>query len=254
MKRKINLILAVLPFLLFSCEQDKLDAYRVAGTLTPTFDQPGIELETVSIYLGKYVESLSFDEITIDTDDIELVDSAVLTEDGYFEFTDLEKGNYSLVLDPQYIFSYDTIQIFKLDEETEHSINKTIEYAAENNFLIYPPIVTGVVLNWDFICNNSLDSPLKLDSCYIWDSDVMRERICLGNSKGENDYSIAFLKSSPSIGIEFVFFNTDTQTSINTPIFTKSNAHWQTPVSIGSLKIKYRYKWSKRKYGFFFKN
>lgn len=239
----------------YSCEKNNDGLATLSGTLTPIADQSDIELGEISIYLGKYAESLAFDEITIDTDDIVLLDSTMLAADGSFEFTGLSNGNYSLLLEPNYIFSFDTIQILNI-EDKDVSIDKTMELAIEDNYIIIFTDISSVKKYnkyWKFDILNTLNSSIRLDSAYFWDGNILVSSLDLGNAREFREIEKG-IPDDGDVGIEFVFFDEDSQQSFHSQIINKSEVGSKLPISVNHVRIDYHWKWTWMSKTFFISN
>lgn len=250
MKYRLTLLLA-LSLVCFSCGRDQDTKAKVSGTFSAGSDLAPSELGDIKIYLGQYSGALDFSEITPQTDDITLIDSVYPDQNGYYEFTELEPGNYSLIPEPGYIFALDTLHIFRLEKYDEVVVNRTIERMPEENLLVIL-VAASTNSNWKFSICNKLPSFMRLDSCRISANGVFVASASLSNPGYRSDYVLNYPDDAVNYEIQFVLFNQETGDYIDSPVFRKPVDSDQVPVTVGPVKINYRLKWLWNKFAFFF--
>lgn len=246
--KKSALFLVTVCLLFVACERNSLDNNKVSGVLTPGNDLAPSEISEITLYLGKYSDTLAFEEITSDTDEIELIDSTVLDEEGYFEFSGLEKGSYSLITEPDFIFSHDTIQIFRIDGSKEVEINNTIERVPPDNLVI---MLSEGSSKWLFCVKNKLSSSIRIDSIRMFADGELIYSFAANDPGDKAFFNLGFPEDSKK-RLQFVFFNKETNEWFDSPLC--SPVSWSYPVKAGPVKIDYRFKWLYFEDTFYFKD
>ena len=159
MKKFSSFIATVLITMAFlsSCDDESAVYDTINGKLVAGVDVTDNDLQGVTVYLGKFHDSIDFDNISMRTTAIDSVTTVVTNSNGEFEFTGLPSGNYGIALGPGYIFSIDTVLAVELDGSDHVDIQNTVDRISEENW--FKGCVYYLVADEDaeFYLSNSLN-------------------------------------------------------------------------------------------------
>ncbi len=125
-KLELVIILFVVGLLFTSCEKnEEVKCYdSFSGVLMPGENVSVDELAGLTIYLGKLPDGVEPTTLSIESEEIELIQELTLGVDGSFTFNNLVNGNYILLLSEGFTFNQDEFITLNIDGITEPQLIK----------------------------------------------------------------------------------------------------------------------------------
>lgn len=247
MKKRIQSLLIILIAILFftACEKEENspNCGSISGILTPGENVSAEDLNGLTVYLGRFHDSVDFSSISFNTTAIDFITTTTLNSDGSFSFIGLTNGNYGLALEEGLIFTGDTVLSIQLNGENPQYINQSIERVPDDNMH-----VGGTGDLYIYLKEDNLSSSYKINKLHCYFDSELHGSYDIPEFNNNTVDNWNFTSISNLYTVEFKIdvcevdnsgAITNTFTSAKIPYYSKTNKTSTNTWSENSLNIKW---------------
>ncbi|MGQ1889685.1 carboxypeptidase-like regulatory domain-containing protein [Thermophagus sp. OGC60D27] len=111
------ILFGIICFTFVSCEEDDTNPEQIStitGKLKPGENITTDDFREMQVILAKLSEDLDPEQVTTQTEDMELVQTSLVSENGTFVFDSVDAGNYVIALSEGFIMTADTFAVLSV--------------------------------------------------------------------------------------------------------------------------------------------